>query len=76
MCWEIAQGDPQLRTRFQPTDLYPPFLFLTHSRPLRSNGGISLISGDGRIVCNNTLDDRLKISYNANLPTIRTKLFE
>ncbi|KAG2485030.1 hypothetical protein HYH03_016233 [Edaphochlamys debaryana] len=38
-------------------------------------GGIVLFSGDGRITCNNTLDDRLKISYQANLPTVRAKLF-
>lgn len=39
------------------------------------NGGLALISSDGRIVCSNTLDDRLKISYQANLPVIRTRLF-
>lgn len=43
--------------------------------PARSNGGISLISSDGRIVCSNTLDDRLNIAYHANLPEIRSKLF-
>jgi len=41
----------------------------------RSNGGVVLVSADGRIVCSNTLDDRLKISYSANLPAIRTRLF-
>lgn len=39
------------------------------------NGGVSLVSADGRIVCGNTIDHRLKISYHANLPEIRTKLF-
>ena len=34
-----------------------------------------LTSGDGRIVCSNTLDDRLRIAYQANLPTVRAKLF-
>ncbi|PNW70799.1 hypothetical protein CHLRE_17g734500v5 [Chlamydomonas reinhardtii] len=38
-------------------------------------GGVVLISGDGRINCSNTLDDRLKIAYQANLPAIRAKLF-
>lgn len=38
-------------------------------------GGILLTSADGRIAVGNTLDDRLKISYQANLPTIRTTLF-
>ncbi len=44
-----------------------------HRHP--SCGGLVLISGDGRIMCNNTLDDRLKIAYQANLPTVRAKLF-
>mmetsp|Transcript_16430 Transcript_16430/g.48933 ORF Transcript_16430/g.48933 Transcript_16430/m.48933 type:complete len:227 (-) Transcript_16430:1006-1686(-) len=39
------------------------------------NGGIALTSPDGRIVCGNTLDDRLRISYHANLPEIRQMLF-
>ncbi|KAG2422445.1 hypothetical protein HXX76_016015 [Chlamydomonas incerta] len=38
-------------------------------------GGVVVISGDGRITCSNTLDDRLKIAYHANLPAIRAKLF-
>lgn len=38
-------------------------------------GGVVLTSADGRINCSNTLDDRLKISYQANLPQIRTTLF-
>jgi len=39
-------------------------------------GGVVLTSADGRIVLNNTLDDRLMISFQENLPTFRTKLFE
>ncbi|GFR51972.1 hypothetical protein Agub_g14499 [Astrephomene gubernaculifera] len=38
-------------------------------------GGLVVTSADGRITCNNTLDDRLKIAYQANLPTVRAKLF-
>eukprot|EP01025_Chloroclados_australasicus_P016617 TRINITY_DN1837_c0_g1_i1.p1 TRINITY_DN1837_c0_g1~~TRINITY_DN1837_c0_g1_i1.p1 ORF type:complete len:228 (-),score=38.97 TRINITY_DN1837_c0_g1_i1:195-878(-) len=38
-------------------------------------GGIAVTSVDGRIVCSNTLDDRLEISYSQNLPTVRTVLF-
>jgi V-type H+-transporting ATPase subunit E len=34
-----------------------------------------LTSADGRIACSNTLDDRLKIAYQANMPQIRTTLF-
>lgn len=38
-------------------------------------GGVVLVSSDGRINVSNTLDDRLKISYNANLPLVRERLF-
>lgn len=32
-------------------------------------------SGDGRIVCSNTLDDRLRITYSSLLPEVRATLF-
>lgn len=38
-------------------------------------GGVVVTSADGRIVCSNTLDDRLKIGYTANLPVLRELLF-
>eukprot|EP00798_Chlamydomonas_sp_ICE-L_P010250 gene10250-8168_t len=39
------------------------------------NGGLVLSSSDGRILCANTLDARIKIAYTANLPDIRGRLF-
>ena len=33
------------------------------------------MSADGRITVSNTLDDRLQISFQANLPEIRKRLF-
>jgi len=38
-------------------------------------GGVSVSSANGKIVCNNTLDDRLQIAFAANLPEFRTALF-
>lgn len=38
-------------------------------------GGIAVVSDDGKIVCSNTLDDRLRISYQGNLPSVREMLF-
>ncbi|KAL4419923.1 hypothetical protein ABPG75_007021 [Micractinium tetrahymenae] len=38
-------------------------------------GGVVVTSADGKIVCSNTLDDRLRITYSQNLPDIRTVLF-
>ena len=32
-------------------------------------------SGDGKIVCSNTLDERLQIAYTQNLPMIRGTFF-
>lgn len=40
-----------------------------------SCGGLVLTSADGRIVLSNTLDDRLRIAFQDNLPAIRKKLF-
>ena len=33
-----------------------------------------LVGPQGRIVCSNTLDDRLRIAYTQNLPNIRATL--
>lgn len=38
-------------------------------------GGVVLTSTDARIVLSNTLDDRLQIAFQENLPYIRQKLF-
>jgi hypothetical protein len=43
--------------------------------PLCSSGGVVVTSADGRIVCSNTLDHRVHIAYEANLPDVRGKLF-
>jgi V-type H+-transporting ATPase subunit E len=40
-----------------------------------SAGGVVLTSADGRILCSNTLDHRIHIAYEANLPAIRSALF-
>lgn len=34
-----------------------------------------MASGDGKIVCSNTIDERLKIAYAQNLPMIRGTFF-
>eukprot|EP00877_Chromochloris_zofingiensis_P009622 jgi/Chrzof1/4913/Cz15g04090.t1 len=40
-----------------------------------SAGGVTVTSADGRIECANTLDARVHIAYQANLPDIRAELF-
>ncbi|XP_066363540.1 V-type proton ATPase subunit E-like [Miscanthus floridulus] len=39
------------------------------------SGGVVLASQDGKIVCDNTLDARLGVSFRQKLPEIRKKLF-
>ncbi|CAD6333489.1 unnamed protein product [Miscanthus lutarioriparius] len=39
------------------------------------SGGVVLASQDGKIVCDNTLDARLSVSFRQKLPEIRKKLF-
>lgn len=38
-------------------------------------GGVHVISMDGKIICNNSLDDRLNVAYERNLPEIRSAIF-
>ena len=47
-------------------------------RPRRARscaGGVHVISTDGKIVCNNSLDDRLKVAFERNVPEIRATIF-
>jgi len=39
------------------------------------SGGVVLATPDGRIICSNTLDARLKMAYDQLLPRIRTTLY-
>eukprot|EP01016_Furgasonia_blochmanni_P045148 TRINITY_DN632_c0_g1_i4.p1 TRINITY_DN632_c0_g1~~TRINITY_DN632_c0_g1_i4.p1 ORF type:complete len:295 (-),score=107.72 TRINITY_DN632_c0_g1_i4:114-998(-) len=54
-------------------------LYLLKDQPLDANqvkcGGIVLYAARGRIVCSNTLDDRLNLGYEDSLPDIRFGLF-
>ena len=43
--------------------------------PPRSSGGVILKACEGRIVCDNTLDARVKLVYHERLPVIRSMLF-
>jgi vacuolar-type H+-ATPase subunit E/Vma4 len=42
---------------------------------MNSMGGIQLRAQKERIVCNNTLDERLELCYQEALPEIRSILF-
>jgi V-type H+-transporting ATPase subunit E len=39
------------------------------------SGGVALATGEGKIICSNTLEQRLSTAYEQLLPTIRTMLF-
>jgi len=48
----------------------------THgSSTLSCCGGIVLSANEGRIMCDNTLDQRLALSFDANIPKIRKLIF-
>ena len=38
-------------------------------------GGIQMFSNKGRIVCSNTLDERLQLAYGESIPQVREELF-
>ena len=42
---------------------------------LRSLGGVYVMSADHKIVCQNTLEDRLAVAYEQNTPLLREKIF-
>ena len=41
----------------------------------KAGGGVHVISADGKTVCNNSLDDRLTVAFERNVPEIRTAIF-
>lgn len=43
--------------------------------PPQCAGGVRMHALGGRIVCNNTLDARLAIAYEQNLPSLRRRMF-
>ncbi|CAN6332630.1 unnamed protein product [Urochloa humidicola] len=53
----------------------PPQRNARDSHAPSCSGGVVLASQDGKIVCDNTLDARLNISFRQKLPEIRKKLF-
>lgn len=74
--YEAKYGDPAPEIQQNEKDfLKPPPENGVDEPALTCLGGVVLTSGDGRIVLNNTLDDRLMISFQENLPTFRVKLF-
>ena len=38
-------------------------------------GGVQMFANQGRIVCSNTLDERLQLAYAESIPSIRKNLF-
>lgn len=75
----VHAGNPACMPSDNPTHGIPAPLLtercLRVCCPSCSSGGVVLTSADGRIVCRNTLDHRVHIAYEANLPDIRAKLF-
>ncbi|GFH08141.1 vacuolar ATP synthase subunit E [Haematococcus lacustris] len=69
------QSEAPVLTLDQTTFLPPPPQTAAADAVNSCCGGVVLVSSDGRITVSNTLDDRLKIAYEANLPEIRKRLF-
>lgn len=53
----------------------PPQKSSRDAHGLSCSGGVVLASQDGKIVCDNTLDARVDVSFRQKLPEIRKKLF-
>ncbi|GMH40169.1 hypothetical protein BSKO_08073 [Bryopsis sp. KO-2023] len=68
-------GDSAPELSMDDERLKPPPTKKNHDPAFTCCGGVVLTSMDARIVLSNTLDDRLKIAFEENLPYIRQKLF-
>jgi V-type H+-transporting ATPase subunit E len=55
--------------------MFPLSSFSSLSSPLYSSGGAVLLAFDGRITCDNTLDQRLALAFEQRLPDVRKLLF-
>ena len=64
---DVSRGQPQVQLKLDEHDYLPA--------PPTSSGGVHIISMDGKIVCNNSLDDRLKVAFQNNAPEIRNAIF-
>jgi len=69
----LAQAKEQAESETgQPFDMRVVF----DDRPVKCSGGVVLKARKGRIICDNTLDARLKIVLRRELPYIRENLFD
>jgi len=65
----------QLELGIETTRFLPPGPDETGSLDDSCSGGILLNSNQGRIICSNTLDDRLHMAFDQQLPVIREILY-
>ncbi|KIY93242.1 V-type H+-transporting ATPase subunit E [Monoraphidium neglectum] len=73
--YAAAFGEEAPTITIDSRDFLPPPPKAGDADAAGCSGGVVVTSADGRIVCSNTLDDRIAITYQANLPTIRAQLF-
>jgi len=57
------------------TVFLPPGHSTSSNQAEMCSGGVILSTNDGRIICSNTLDARLSMAFEQNLPAIRTILY-
>ena len=69
----LRGNEPPLNIEIDPKKYLPEY---NPDNPGNScSGGIKLHARKGRIVCSNTLDDRLNLRYQETTPQIRRLLF-
>ena len=71
----IAEALTEYRNNMAEGGVSPKVTVSEHALPQNVTGGVILAAQHGRILCNQTLDERLAIAYNDSLPNIREKLF-
>ena len=71
---EVEAKNPGLKLQLDTHEHLPPPPE-TSKEGASCAGGVHVISTDGKIVCNNSLDDRLKVAFERNVPEIRATIF-
>jgi V-type H+-transporting ATPase subunit E len=71
----IAEALTEYRNNMPEGGVSPKVTVSEYALSQNVTGGVILAAQQGRILCNQTLDERLAIAYIDKLPNIREKLF-
>jgi V-type H+-transporting ATPase subunit E len=72
---KVAKAHPGVPLSVDTAAFLPPPPDAARPDATSCHGGVVVATADGSVKVSNTLEDRLKISYELNVPTMRVKVF-